>query len=138
MRTVSDLQKSIFYAIENYDNWRDLPVFYQKDISKNKNEMIAFHADIDCVSYEQSNFIFTASSSFDEDEELTISLESLIDIIDEMICNEENWMNKVLKFETPVNFEFETTENVLVNSEKDFDIIKDFFVNEECFMLIGD
>ena len=138
MKNVSDLQKAIFYTMENYDNWRDLPVFYQKDISKMKNEMIAFHAEIDTVSYEDDNFIFTAAS-YDENEELTICLESLVDIIDEMIDNnEENWMHKVLKFETPVSFEFETTENVMVHSKKDFDVIKDFFVNEECFILIGD
>ena len=138
MKNVSDLQKAIFYTMENYDNWRDLPVFYQKDISKMKNEMIAFHAEIDTVSYEDDNFIFTAAS-YDENEELTICLESLVDIIDEIIDNnEENWMHKVLKFETPVSFEFETTENVMVHSKKDFDVIKDFFVNEECFILIGD
>ena len=135
MKNVGDLQRAIFYTIENYDNWRELPVYYQKDISKNKDELIAFHADIDDISYNDDGFVITSNH---DSGDLTLALESLMDLIDEMRDNEENWMNKSLKFETPIDFEFETTERVTVNSQLDFNLIKDFFVNEECFMLIGE
>ncbi len=135
MKSVGDLQKAIFYCMENYDNWRNLPVIYQKDISKDKSEGIAFHADIDELRYDDDLFIFTSAHAPGD---LTLSLESISDMIDEVRNNEENWMTKTLKFETPIDFEFETTENVIVRSDEDFNEIKDFFVNEECFMLIGE
>ena len=135
MKNVSDLQRAIFYCVENYDNWRNLPVIYQKDISKDKSESIAFHADIEELRYEDDLFVFTSSHTSGD---LTLSLESISDMIDEMRDNEENWMTKVLKFETPIEFEFETTENIKVRSQEDFNEIKEFFVNEDCFMLIGE
>ena len=133
MRTVSDLQKSIFYAIENYDNWRDIPVFYQKDISKNKTESIVFEANIDDMDYHSDSLNF---NSYHGDENDTICLESLSYIINEMVDNEVDWFNKLLKFHPEVDIEFETPENIMIKT-KDFDYIEDFFINDECFILIG-
>jgi hypothetical protein len=134
MKNTVDLQQAIFYCMENYDNWREIPVFYQKDISKDKTESIAFHADIDFLRYENENFVFSSSHFQDE---TTMALESLSEMIDEMRENEQNWVKK-LKFESEMEFEFETHEEITINSEEDFDEIKDFFVNEECFILIGE
>lgn len=133
MKNTSDLQKAIFYCMENYDNWREIPIFYQKDISKDKSESIAFHADIDYLHYEDKDLVFSSSHYNDE---TTMALESLADMIDEMRDNEQNWIKR-LKFESNVDFQFETHENVMVDSKRSFDEIKDFFVNEECFILIG-
>ena len=135
MKTAGDLQRAIFYCMENYDNWRDLPVIYQKDISKNKKEDIALHSNIDFLEYEDTNMIFI--STCEEADDKTVALVSLSEMIDEMCENESEWSNKKLKFEIKTDFEFETFENVLVRSE-DCDAIKDFFVNEECFILIGE
>jgi hypothetical protein len=135
MKTAGDLQRAIFYCMENYDNWRDLPVVYQKDISKNKKEDIALHSNIDSLEYEDTNMIFI--STCEEADDKTVALVSLSEMIDEMRENESEWSNKKLKFEIKTDFEFETFENVLVRSE-DCDAIKDFFVNEECFILIGE
>jgi hypothetical protein len=135
MKTAGDLQKAIFYCMENYDNWRDLPVIYQKDISKDKTESIALHANIDSLEYEDTNMIFISTGEGADDN--TVALVSLSEMIDEMCENESEWSHKKLKFEIETDFEFETFEKVLVKSE-DCDTIKDFFVNEECFILIGE
>ena len=135
MKTVGDLQRAIFYCMENYDNWKDLPVIYQKDISKDKNEAIALHANIDSLQYEDDGMIFISTGECND--ESTVALVSLSEMIDEMCENEIDWSQKKLKFEIETDFEFETFENVLVKSE-DCDSIKDFFVNEECFILIGE
>lgn len=134
MKTVSDLQRSIFFCIENYDNWRLIPVIYQKDISKDGNENIVFEANIDDLDYYDNNLNFTSSRGA---EEQTICLESLSELIDEMVDCDTFWFQKVLKFKAEMEIEFETTENVMVRT-RDFDYIKDFFVNEECFILIGE
>lgn len=135
MKTVGDLQKAIFYCMENYDDWRNLPVIYQKDISKDKTESIALHANIDGLEYEKENMIFISTSA--SEDENTVALVSLSEIIDEMCNNESNWAEKKLKLEIEADFEFETFERVLVKSS-DCVFIKDFFVNDECFILIGD
>jgi hypothetical protein len=57
-------------------------------------------------------------------------------MIDEMRNHEQNWIKK-LKFESSVDFQFETHENFMVDSKRSFDEIKDFFVIEEFFILIG-
>jgi hypothetical protein len=135
MKTVGDLQKAIFYCMENYDNWKILPVVYQKDISKNKKEAIALHANIDALEYQSENMVFISTGECSD--ESTVALVSLSEMIDEMCDNEKNWSNKLLKFEIETDFEFETFEKVLVKSQ-DCDLIKDFFVNEDCFILIGE
>ena len=135
MKTVGDLQRAIFYCMENYDNWRDLPVVYQKDISKDKKEDIALHANIDALEYEDDNMIFLSTGECND--ESTVALVSLSEMIDEMCENESDWSHKLLKFEIETDFEFETFEHVLVKSQ-DCELIKDFFVNEECFILIGE
>lgn len=135
MKTVGDLQRAIFYCMENYDNWRDLPVVYQKDISKDKKEDIALHANIDALEYEDENMIFLSTGECND--ESTVALISLSEMIDEMCENESDWSHKILKFEIETDFEFETFEKVLVKSQE-CELIKDFFVNEECFILIGE
>lgn len=134
MKTVGDLQKAIFYCMENYDHWRDIPVVYQKDISKDKKQDIALHANIDGLEYEKENMVFISTG--EADDEQTVALVSLSEMIDEMLMNEEDWSKKLLKFEIENDFEFETMEKVLVKSA-DCEFIADFFVNEECFILIG-
>lgn len=135
MKNVGDLQKAIFYCMENYDNWKVLPVVYQKDISKDKKQDIALHANIDDMQYEEENMVFVSNCGADDD--TTICLSSVAEMIDEMVENEKDWHEKKLKFEIETDFEFETFENVLVKSSE-CDSIKDFFVNEECFILIGE
>ena len=41
-----------------------------------------------------------------------------------------------MRFKKGKNIEFETPENIMIKT-KDFDYIEDFFINDECFILIG-